>query len=84
MNGNTHQGATNMRTYPQSELVHGVAFPNITAMMTGVYQVTRKGDIVTAHYTDGSTESCVWPSVGELSKRTAFDLVGEIQRRARS
>ena len=71
------------KQYPHSDLVHGVVFPNIVAMMTGVYQVTIKYQVVTAHYTDGTTECCQWPNIGPLTNYSPFELVGEIQRKAR-
>ena len=68
-----------------SPLAHVVVPSNIVAMMTGCRQVSKHGEIVTAHYTDGTEESVWWPEYDIYVKKDEFfSLVGDIQQKARS
>lgn len=62
-----------------------IVLPNVQALMTGVSRITQDSDgTVTAWYTDGSTESCLWPDIDLQKELNIFSTIGTIQEKVRT
>lgn len=60
-----------------------VVYPNITAMMCGVWAYFKTANTITLKYTDGTEESCKLSRMGKTDWDNPFSVVGSVQEAAR-